>query len=116
MNFNLIPDNSMRRDLLILFDENARQNYALWKELGMQVRKEKNLEEIFRLLTARRKTWRKLAQYLIHPYEHRLPEELCEREEDLIVIEDHVDRYYSVEIGLTKIDRNDAATPTTVIF
>jgi len=116
MEFDLIPEKGKRRDLLILYDEAARQNYALWKELGWKVHREKNLEEVFRLLAQRQKTWRKLAQYLIHPFEHRLPEHLREEEKDLIVVEDDIETIYSDEIGLIKGETNKSPASGSAFF
>jgi CRISPR-associated endonuclease/helicase Cas3 len=114
MDFDLIPETGKRRDLLILYDDDAHQYYEQWQELGQKVRREKKLEEVFRLLALRRKVWRKLAQYLIHPFEKRLPESLREREEELVVVEDDIDAIYSKETGLIKPETDDSAAAGSI--
>ncbi len=114
MTFDLIPEKGKRRDLLILYDETARENYAQWRELGWKVHREKNLEEVFSLLALRQKIWRRLAQYLIHPFEQRLPEHLREQENDLIVVEENIEAIYSKEIGLIKDESNPSPTSNTM--
>lgn len=116
MDFTLIPEKGKRRDLLILYDKNARHNYARWEELGQQVRRERDLEKVFQLLAQRRKVWRQLAQYLIHPYESRLPENLREQENQLLAISENIEDIYSEETGLRNSRDDDSPAPTTEFF
>jgi len=116
--FALIDPQGKRRDMLILFDENARQLYQQWRELGHAMRQVGTpYEERFALKAERQKIWRKLAAYLISPYEYRVSKELLHlHPEGLIVIDQEVNKYYNDNIGLIPLEKGREHVADTNIF
>lgn len=105
--FALIDPQGKRRDMLILFDENAHSLYQEWQELGSTMRQASTTyEERFALKAERQKVWRKLAAYLISPYGYRISKELSHlHPEGLIVIDGEIEKYYSEDIGLIPLQK-----------
>jgi len=105
--FALIDPQGKRRDMLILFDENAHALYREWRELGNAMKKaDVPYEQRFALKAERQKIWRKLAVYLINPYEYRVSKELLHlHPKGLIVIADEIDKYYNENIGLIPLEK-----------
>jgi len=107
--FSLIDqeNNSKRRDVLILCDENAVGIYRHWCELGIKMKdRATEYQERFSIKTERQKLWRQLAGYLITPYMYRIPKDLLLRYPDgLIVIDQNVNMYYDEGQGLTELEQ-----------